>query len=67
MMQELPCVRTPQRGRDVSVMDKTETTASIFSVELKGLETYEVPTMFELGTVEDLTWTGSTDTFTIST
>ena len=48
-------------------MDKKETTASIFSVELKGLETYEVPVVLELGTVGDLTWTGSADTYTIST
>ena len=28
---------------------------------------YERPAMWELGTVGDLTWTGSADTYTIST
>ena len=66
VMQEVPCSRTPQRGREVSVMDRKGAAASIFPVELKGLEAYEPPAVLELGTVEDLTWEGSTD-FYVST
>jgi hypothetical protein len=66
MMQELPCVRTPQGGREVSVMKKGKVAADTSAVEKQGLETYEMPAVLELGTVEDLTWEGSTD-FYVST
>jgi len=47
-------------------MKKGKVAADTSAVEKQGLETYEVPAVLELGTVEDLTWEGSTD-FYVST
>ena len=47
-------------------MGKQEVAAGTSAVKKRGLETYEPPAVSELGTVEDLTWEGSTD-FYVST
>lgn len=66
MMREMPCASTPCRGREVPAMGTMEIAAGTPAVGSQVLESYEPPAVSELGTVEDLTWDGSTD-FYLST